>query len=279
MKDMNKVVYAIVLAAGISGCSTEAPAPGAASDSARAVIGAPPGATVAVVNGETLTEPMLTVFAQGRGLDASDPAGRKRALDSLIENVLLAQDAHASGVAARPEVQAELALVGLQQLAGRSLSEQRLAATPTDAQVRAYYDQEAARTGGVELHLEHILLADETEARALQQRAIAPGADFTALVAEYAAGSAKQARDLGWANLTQLPPELATAAQALADGQVSPQPVQTGFGWHVFRRVASRPFSPPPFDQVKEGARKQLIEQNIAAHVEALRAKAKIELP
>ena len=33
-------------------------------------------------NGETLTEPMLTVFAQGRGLDANDPAARQRALDA-----------------------------------------------------------------------------------------------------------------------------------------------------------------------------------------------------
>jgi hypothetical protein len=47
----------------------------------------------------------------------------------------------------------------------------------------------------------------------------------------------------------------------------------------VFRRVASRPFAPPAFDTVKEGARKQLIEQTIKAHVEGLRAKAKIELP
>jgi peptidyl-prolyl cis-trans isomerase C len=240
---------------------------------------APAGPAVAVVNGETLTEPMLTVFAQGRGLDVGDAAARQRALDGLIENLLLAQEARASGLADRPEVQAEVALVGLQQLAGRNRAEQRRALVPTDAQVRAYYDQEAARTGFIELHLEHILLTDETEARALQQRALEPGADFTALMAEYAAGSAKQARDLGWANLTQLPPELATAAQALGDGQVSPQPVQTGFGWHVFRRVASRPYTPPAFEQVQEGARKQLLEQQLAAHVEALRAKAKIELP
>ena len=276
---MKNVAYIFVIASIIAGCSSDTTAPGTPPQPARAVLGAPPGATVAVVNGETLTEPMLSVFARGRGLDVADPTARQRALDALIENVLLAQDAHASGLAARPEVQAELALVALQQLAGRNLAEQRRAAVPTDAQVRAYYDQEAARTGGIELHLEHILLANETEARALQQRALEPGADFTALMAEYAAGSAKQARDLGWANLTQLPPELATAAQALADGQVSPQPVQTGFGWHVFRRVGSRPFSPPPFEQVQEGARKQLIEQNIAAHVEALRTKAKIELP
>ena len=96
---------------------------------------------------------------------------------------------------------------------------------------------------------------------------------------EYAAGSAKQSRDLGWANLTQLPPELGAAAQSVADGQLGPQPVQTRFGWHVYRRVASRPFAPPPFEQVKDGARKQLLDQMLAERVEALRAKAKIEMP
>ena len=43
---------------------------------------------------------MLAVFAAGRGLDVGDPSARQRALDSLVENVLLAQDAHARGVAA-----------------------------------------------------------------------------------------------------------------------------------------------------------------------------------
>lgn len=277
MKKMVKNrIHLIVIAAFISACSNQSPAP---AGSSAAPVAPPAGATVAVVNGEKVTEPMLTVFAQGRGLDVGDAAARQRALDGLIEHVLLAQEARATGLADRPEVQAEVALVGLQQLAGRQRAERRRALVPTEAQVRAYYDQEAARTGGIELHIEHILLTDETEARALQQRALEPGADFTALMAEYAAGSAKQARDLGWANLTQLPPELATAAQSLGDGQVSTQPVQTAFGWHVFRRVGSRPFSPPPFEQVQEGARKQLIEQNIAAHVEALRKKAKIELP
>jgi peptidyl-prolyl cis-trans isomerase C len=268
---------AMLLAVLLAACSRDDAAPQATS--APAMPTAPAGATVAVVDGEVLTEPMLAVFAQGRGLDPADPAARQRALDALIENVLLAQDARSSGLAARPEVQAEVALVGIQQLAGRTLSEWRRTQVPTDEQVRAYYDQEAARTGGIELHLEHILFADEAEARAALERALAAGADFTALMGEYAAGSAKQARDLGWANLTQLPPELAAAAQAVADGQVGPQPVQTGFGWHVFRRIESRPFSPPPFEQVQAGARKQLADKMLAERVAALRDKAKIELP
>ena len=278
MKNLKNAFYLIVLTSVISACSGEKAASPAAPAPPKAVLLTPPGQAVAVINGETISEPMLSVFAAGRGLDASNPAARQRALDALVENVLLAQDAHARGLGARPEVQAEVALVGVQQLAGRNLAELRRELAPTDEQVRAYYDQEAARTGGIELNLQHILFATEAEARDALQRVQAPGADFAALMGEYAAGSAKQARDLGWANLTQLPEELAAAAQATADGAIGAAPVQTKFGWHVYRRVASRPFSPPPFEQVREGARKQYTEQLVAERVAALREKAKIEI-
>jgi peptidyl-prolyl cis-trans isomerase C len=278
MKNLKKFSYLFVCSALVAACSGEKAATPAAPAPARAVLLTPPGKTVAVVNGEAVTEPMLAVFASGRGLDVADPAARQRALDALVENVMLAQDAHARGLGARPDVQAEVALVGVQQLAGRNLAELRRELVPTDDQVRAYYDQEAARTGGIELNLQHILFATEAEARAALQRAQAPGADFAALMGEYGAGSAKQARDLGWANLTQLPDELGAAAQTTADGTTGSAPVQTKFGWHVYRRVASRPFAPPPFEQVREGARKQYTDQLLAERVAALREKAKIEM-
>lgn len=269
--NLKNASYAIVLSALLAACggAPEAPAPVAPATS---------GEAVAHVNGEAITAPMLEVYARGRGLDPSDPASRSRALDALIENVLLAQDAQKSGLAARPDVQAELALVRLQQLAGRVLSEWRAAVPVGDAEVLAYYERERARTGGIELNLQHILFVDEAAANAANERALAPGADFASLMAEYAAKGATQARDLGWGNLTQMPPELADAAQRIADGQVAPLPVQTSFGWHVFKRAGSRPFAPPPFEQVEVGARKQLVDQQLAEKVRALRTDAKIEI-
>jgi peptidyl-prolyl cis-trans isomerase C len=265
--NFNKYGYLFVCTLLISACSKP--------DEAAKVAGA--GSEVVLeVNGEPITAPMLEVFARGRGLDPADPASAQRALDSLTETMLLAQDAKARGLADRPEVQAELELVVLQQLAGRELADLRASNPVSDAEVRAYYEQQRSRTGNVELHLKHILFADEAAAMAAAERAFAPGADFDALMAEYAASGAIQARELDWANLTQLPPELAQAAQGLPDGQVGPLPVQTSYGWHVFRRVASRPFQAPPFEQVEEGARKQLIERKIAEKIRTLRSAAKI---
>lgn len=279
---MRYALYIFVVAVFIASCSSEAPAPArnieVAGGGAGVIVDAPEGATVATVNGETLTAPMLDVFAKGRGLDPGDPSQREQALEALVENVLLAQDARARGLVARPEVQAELALVRLQQLAGRNLSEYRGTLQIGEDEVRAYYDAEVARTGGVEVQLKHILFADEASASAANERALKPEADFDALILEYAAAGAKQARELGWANFTQLPPELAAAVQPLPDGQVAPLPVQTAYGWHVVKRIASRPYAPPPFEQVREGARKQLIDRALADQVKALREKARIEI-
>jgi peptidyl-prolyl cis-trans isomerase C len=262
------VFQAIVITIVVAGCGkggeVDSPAPSAT----------PPG--VATVNAETITAPMLDVFARGRGMDPADPAARQAALDALIENVLLAQEAEARGLTARPEVQAELALVKLQQLAGRTLADMRGSAPVSDAEVQAYYERERERTGNIELHIKHMLFADEAAAAAMIERALPPGADFDALMVDAPSQGARQARDLGWANLAQLPPELAQAANALPDGQVGPLPVQTSFGWHVFKREASRPFSPPPLEQVAEGARRQLVDKYLGEQIQALRTRAKI---
>lgn len=271
---MKQVVPFAIFLALLGACSQRQDA----SSSNAALLGAPAGEVVARVGGESVTAPVLELYARGRGLDPSDPEQRERALDSLIENILLAQDAAATGLTDAPDVQAELALLRLQQLAGRNLERYREEVAIGEAELRAYYQRETARTGGIEVHLKHILFDNEIAAQAASARSQIEGADFDALMAEYASVGALQARDLGWANLGQLPKEVAEVAGSLPDGSVAAAPVQTSYGWHVIRREASRPFAPPSFEQVREGAKRQLIEQAIADKVKALREQAKIEI-
>ena len=126
----------------LAACS---PAEELEQSSDKAIMDVPEGAVVAVVNGVSLTEPLLTTFARGRGLDPGNPQQRQLALDSLVENLLLAQDAVQKKLTQRSDVQAELALVRLQQLAGRAISEQRAAVEIGDEQIRQLYDQERER--------------------------------------------------------------------------------------------------------------------------------------
>lgn len=255
----------------LAACS---PAEHTEQSSVQAIKDVPEGAVVAVVNGVSLTEPLLTTFARGRGLDPGNPQQRQLALDSLVENLLLAQDAVKKGLTERSDVQAELALVRLQQLAGRAISEQRGTIEVGEDQIRQLYEQERERSGDVEWHAEHILYTDRAPAERMLQDAMQQGADFAALMAS--AHDAKQAKLLDWSNATQLPEELVVALKQLEPGQVAPAVIQTTYGFHVIRLKETRPFVPPPLESVSAGARKQLIEKALKEYVEALRTKAEI---
>lgn len=228
------------------------------------------------VNGEGISEAMLVRIARARGLDLGDPEQRQQVIDLTVETVLLAQDAIASGLAARPDVRTELDLARVQALAARNLAEARASMSLTDEQLREFYQQVIAQTGTRELHLRNALYGDEATALAAAGAAAA-SADFSAWMAEAEAAGAQQVGDLGWANVAQLPPELAKAALELPDGGVSPVPVRTRFGWHVIQRVASRDFSPPPFEDVREGIRKQAGDKYLEEKLAGLRAKAAIQ--
>ncbi len=257
----------IALLAGCSGGS-DAPAP------LRALTDLPPGPVVAVVNGESITEPVLVLFAKARGLDPAQPEQRQQALDALVENVLLAQDAIASGLMAKPEVMAEAALVRVQQVAGRAIADKRASLSVDEGQIQALYDQERARAGDTEWQIEHVLFADRAAAEAALPTVTAEGADFSALLSSFP--NAKQAKALDWSNATQLPEQIVTALKQLQDGETAPVVIESSFGFHLLHRVASRPFAPPPIDSVREGARQQILDNALKDYVAALRAKAQI---
>ena len=272
---MSRILLPAALALALAACGEREPAAPAA---ASLFVESPAGTPVVTVDGEVVTEPLLAAFAERRKLDLADPAQRKRAVDGLVDAIVLARDALSSNLMQDERMKAQLAQARIAELASGNIDAFRAAAPITDAQLQAFYDEEAARTGGVELQLQHILFADEASARSALEVAKAPGADFDAIVAGYAT-TARQARTLDWANLAQLPPELGQAAKSLQDGELAQQPVQTQYGWHVVKRLASRPYTPPPIEQVREGAKRQLEAQMLRDRIKALREKAKIVLP
>lgn len=272
------VRVASLLAAAALLVACDQPARPDAGDVSSVLAGAPEGPVVAVVNGETVTQPLFEAFASSLGLDPADPAQRQQALDSLVENIVLAQATLAGPLGQQAEVQSEAALARMQQLSGRQVQALSADIQIAEQELLDYYQRETQRSGTVEYQAQHILFADAAAAAAVLAEATAPGADFAALMAKYQ-DSALQARDLGWANLAQTPKEFAELLPQLADGEVAPVVVQTRFGHHVLRRVASRPFSPPPFEQVREGVRAQLANQALVERVRALRETAEVAAP
>ena len=69
----------------------------------------------------------------------------------------------------------------------------------------------------------------------------------------------------------------ADAVAGLKKGEITPQPVQTQFGWHVIQLEDTREKTPPPFDQVKAQLTNQVIRKRLQAYVADLKKNAKIE--
>jgi peptidyl-prolyl cis-trans isomerase C len=264
---------AVALTVVLSACSS---AEQAHVDPRLALLGAPEGPLVALVNGEAISEPLLTAYARGRNLDPALPEQRQQALDGLIEGVLLAQEAATSGQLEDGELQAQATLVRMQHIAAFHLAKQREQISVEEAQILDLYERERARAGDTQWRAQHLLFDDEAAAKVALARAQAPGTSFDALLAEYANGAAKQARELPWSNASQLPESLVEALRQLQDGEVAPLVLQSRFGWHVLRRLESQPFEAPPLEQVREGARRQLIEAGSRDYLAGLRAKASI---
>lgn len=267
----------ILLALSLAACGPREAPSGGGFDANQALAGAPDGDLVVAVNGELVTQPVLEVFARARGLDLANAEQRKLAVDQLVEAILLAQSGLRGELGQRAEVQAEATLARLMHVSGRQLAHLRETIQVDEAQVYDYYLKESERAGDTDYHLAHILFADEAVAQAAAQRASQPDADFEALMAEYAGAGALQARDLGWGNLTQMPESFPEVVRQLQDGQVAPVAVQSVYGWHVLRRVDSRPFEAPAYEEVKEGARRLLAERALGEKVRALRETAQLQ--
>ena len=170
------------------------------------------------------------------------------------------------------------------RLAGRFARRQALLrdlggdpAGPTDAEVRAAYDEQLAQlkaqcASGT--FVAHILVESRADAEALAAQLVA-GVGFAQLARERSTdpGSVDLGGELGCLDPAQFVPEFSEAAAALPLGQVS-QPVETEFGFHLIRVSDTIAFESVE-EQIRTaleqeagaGSSPELAELVVAAHV------------
>jgi hypothetical protein len=90
---------------------------------------------------------------------------------------------------------------------------------------------------------------------------------------------AKQARAFTRVRLDQVPEDMGKILAAMQNGETTKVPVKTQFGWHIVHLDIVNPYSPPEFDQVKEGIRRNAQTKINRERMDKLRTEAKIEYP
>ena len=204
--------------------------------------GMPPQMLYPMLVDQLVDRRILVIAARKQGLD-KDPAVQRlisRATDTTLQNALLTRD---------------------------------IAPSLTEDAIRARYDRDyAKKQGEPEVHARHILVKTEDEAKKVIAD-LKGGKDFSeeakAMSTDQAANA--QGGDLGWFKAGDMVPAFATAAFALKDGEVSPTPVQTQFGWHVIQTIEHRTAPPPAFEEVHDEIRQALIQDGVKHALDAAR--------
>ena len=103
-------------------------------------------------------------------------------------------------------------------------------------------------------------------------------ADFEQLAHKHSQDPSAQSNRgrLGFVSRGQFVNAFEEVAFTLKKGELS-QPVRTQFGYHVIRLDDVRDVQVPPFEKVQQNIRQQLTQRKVAARVNELRDKAKIE--
>jgi len=236
---------------------------------------------LAVVNGEAVPAMYANFIRQNRikrnmaPESLTDDAVREGAVTA----VLLAQEAVKKGLHKDPTVAAALEFQKMEML-GRAAIEDYLRAHPIKEEtLKAEYENAKTQAGATEYRARHILVNSEKEDKEIIAKLSAgKKAKFEDLAKKYSKDtSASNGGDLGWVLPANLVPEFAQAMAGLKKGEITRNPIQTRFGWHVIRLEETRKLDFPDYDKVKTRIAGQLQQQHIGKLVKELVATAKVE--
>ena len=271
-------VAAFALSITACGKGQQAATPTApATDKTAAAAPAP----VATIDGTPITRQEYDIYLksllQGRPPVELTAEQRNQVLDEMINMQLLATQGAKEGLDKDKDVAARLNVVRMRVLADAESQKYLKDKEPTDAELHAEYDTDVAAMDKTEYHARHILVASKDQAEQIIKK-IKGGAKFEDVAkAQSTDGSKANGGDLGWFTLTRMAKPFGDAVKTLKKGEMTQEPVQTQFGWHVIKLEDTRESATPPFEQVKQQVTNGVIQKKLQTYVDSLKKTAKIE--
>ncbi|MEO8129279.1 MAG: peptidylprolyl isomerase [Bryobacteraceae bacterium] len=236
----------------------------------------------ATVNGTPISQRTIDMMAKdaaGSG-HPDTPESRKAIIDQLALQMVVAEEAVKKGLDKTPEVREQIDAIRQSVLANAYVEDFIKRNPVSDEMLKAEYDRIKAGVTGTEFKARHILVEKEAEAKAIIAQLKRNPAAFEKLAKEKSRdpGSKPNGGELGWFDPKRMVPEFGAALAKLEKGKITEEPVKTQFGYHVILLEDSRPIEPPPLDAVKPQLQKQIQQQSVMKDIDALKAKAKIEI-
>jgi peptidyl-prolyl cis-trans isomerase C len=240
---------------------------------------APDDPVIARVNGVDIKQSDLDFASAeiGPRLSSLSPKDRQQFLvQYLVESELVAAAGRSENLDKTDSFPARMKYYERRALRDAYLEGKVYKAVTEDEAKKAYDDTIKQAKPEAEIHVRHILVDTEDEAKAIAER-LKKGEDFATVAKEKSKDPNSEGGDLGFIGRGQTVKPFEDAAFALSVGQIS-EPVHTPFGWHIIKVEEKRDQPPPAFDQVKDEIITQLVQQKAQEVVGDLRKAAKIEI-
>jgi peptidyl-prolyl cis-trans isomerase C len=268
LRSHTPIVLALLAPLALAACNKAAtPAPEA------------PAERVATVNGKALPKSEFELYVANMSRQSGREVTQEQKgqlLDQYISMQLAAEEAEKAGIEKDQKVRDQLALARVQVLVDAGLQKYLEGHPVQESELRPEYDAQVAALPR-EYHARHILVEDEAAAVAITKE-LKGGADFAKLAAKRSKdSSSKSGGDLGWFTLDTMVKPFADAVKTMQPGQLTEQPVQSQYGWHVIKLEETRATSAPPFDEVKDRVKMIVQRKKLQTHLEELRKAAKVE--
>ncbi len=231
---------------------------------------------LAKVNGQPISQALLDAYAVERGLKLKSKADYERALNNVIDLLVMADAGRQQDLHNKLRFQQRLAIKENTLLSNELITVWVKQHPISDEEIQQEYQRQVQLAGTHQYHLHHILVPTAEEAQQVMDQ-LKAGRDFLAIVQDYKQVQGSEAGDLGWVDKAQLPAPLADTVAEMKKGETSPEPVQSQYGWHVLYVEDVRDRPAPPLEKVKEGIRKALYRKQVEAYMEELKKGMQIE--
>jgi peptidyl-prolyl cis-trans isomerase C len=242
----------------------------------------------AVVNGENITAKDIATIIRDPRVKFEDlkDEQKKKVLDTLIEQKLLANKAYKTDIVKTDEYKYELEKFKRNLAFQIWLRDYGKTVKASESEVKKYYDNNIYRLKTpLQLKASHILVKTEKEAKDLIAKLAKSSnlkGDFTKEAKEKSIGpSGSNGGELGWFTKEKMVPAFSDAASKLTVGKITTEPVKTNYGYHVIYLDDKKDAATIPYEKIKDKLKQELMQKKFADEVQKeakkLRKTAKIQ--
>lgn len=237
----------------------------------------PESKVIALVGEEVITTDLLKAFLQANGVVTADETTVNKALDSLVDEMAMANIASKKKLKMTAEQLNTFKYLQIKAMANNAKLDYLLDNPITDAAIMQEYNKVNKQAGGLQFHVHHLLYADEVVAiKALDT--IKTVSDYKALEQVFLQENPnmKNVGDIGWVTLGQLPKSFREVLPATQENTVLIEVLNSQYGAHIVYLEAIRELQPPKLEDVRVGITQSLKAKKISKLAQLARAKAHV---